>query len=77
MSWQSDYVTFHRRIHEQRKSLGISQPKAAEIIGVSERTYRTFETGGGDLEAAKVFKLANHLGIKIIISDGVIADGVD
>ena len=77
MSWQSDYVTFHRRIPEQRKSLGISQPKAAAIIGASERTYRTFETGGGDLEAAKVFKLANHLGIKIIISDGVIADGVD
>jgi hypothetical protein len=44
---------------------------------VSERTYRNFENGTGELEGAKLFKLASSLGIKIIISDGVIADGVD
>ncbi|MDP2699943.1 helix-turn-helix domain-containing protein [Thalassospira sp.] len=77
MSWQGDYLTFHRRIQEQRKALGLAQPKAAAIVGVSERTYRNFENGVGDLDAAKLFKLANELGIKIIISDGVIADGVD
>jgi transcriptional regulator with XRE-family HTH domain len=77
MSWQSDYLVFHRRIHEQRKALGMSQVKAASLIGVSERTYRNFENSAGELEGAKLFKLAHSLGIKIIISDGVIADGVD
>lgn len=77
MSWQSDYLVFHRRIHEQRKAHGITQMNAATLIGVSERTYRNFENGTGELEGAKLFKLANSLGIKIIISDGVIADGVD
>lgn len=77
MNWQADYLVFHRRIHEQRKALGMSQPKTASLIGVSERTYRNFENGTGELEGAKLFKLASSLGIKIIISDGVIADGVD
>lgn len=77
MSWQSDYLQFHRRLHEQRKSLGMTQPSAASLIGVSERTFRNFENGTGELEGAKLFKLANSLGIKIIISDGVIADGID
>lgn len=77
MNWQSDYLVFHRRIHEQRKALGMSQIKASTLIGVSERTYRNFENGTGELEGAKLFKLAHSLGIKIIISDGVIADGVD
>ena len=77
MNWQADYLKFHRRLHEQRKARGMTQPKAASLIGVSERTYRNFENGTGELEGAKLFKLASSLGIKIIISDGVIADGVD
>ncbi|WP_417834004.1 helix-turn-helix transcriptional regulator [Thalassospira xiamenensis] len=76
-SWQSDYLTLHTRLRQARESQHLTQAGAGERIGVCERTYRDFEAGRTDLSAAHVFRLATVLGIKIIISDGVIADGVD
>tara|TARA_R110002167_G_scaffold248302_1_gene454283 strand:- start:197 stop:433 length:237 start_codon:yes stop_codon:yes gene_type:complete len=76
-NWQSDYLTLHTRLRQARQSKRLTQAGAGESIGVCERTYRDFEAGQTDLPAAVVFRLAHVLGIKIIISDGVIADGVD
>ncbi|AJD50320.1 MULTISPECIES: helix-turn-helix transcriptional regulator [Pseudomonadota] len=76
-AWQSDYLTLHTRLRQARQSKRLTQAGAGERIGVCERTYRDFEAGRTDLPAAHVFRLAHVLGIKIIISDGVIADGVD
>ena len=76
-NWQSDYLTLHTRLRQARQSKRLTQAGAGECIGVCERTYRDFEAGRTDLPAAVVFRLAHVLGIKIIISDGVIADGVD
>lgn len=75
--WQSDYLTLHTRLRQARENQHLTQAGAGECIGVCERTYRDFEAGRTDLPAAHVFRLAHVLGIKIIISDGVIADGVD
>ncbi len=76
-SWQSDYLTLHTRLRQARESQHLTQADAGACIGVSERTFRDFESGKIDRPAAEVFRLAHVLGIKIIISDGVIADGVD
>lgn len=76
-SWQSDYLILHTRLRQARLDKGLTQATAGACIGVSERTYRDFEAGKIDRPAAEVFRLAHLLGIKIIISDGVIADGVD
>tara|TARA_R110000787_G_scaffold262857_1_gene368475 strand:+ start:322 stop:558 length:237 start_codon:yes stop_codon:yes gene_type:complete len=76
-NWQSDYLTLHTRLRQARQSKRLTQAGAGECIGVCERTFRDFESGKTDLPAAHVFRLAHVLGIKFIISDGVIADGVD
>ena len=76
-NWQSDYLTLHTRLRQARESQHLTQAVAGACIGVCERTYRDFEAGKIDRPAADVFHLAHVLGIKIIISDGVIADGVD
>ncbi|WOI08979.1 helix-turn-helix transcriptional regulator [Thalassospira lucentensis] len=76
-AWQSDYLTLHTRLRQARQAQHLTQAGAGECIGVCEHTYRDFEAGRTDLPAAHVFRLAHVLGIKIIISDGVIADGVD
>ncbi|WP_417247591.1 MULTISPECIES: helix-turn-helix domain-containing protein [Pseudomonadota] len=76
-NWQSNYLTLHTRLRQARQSQRLTQAGAGDCIGVCERTFRDFESGKSDLPAAHVFRLAHVLGIKIIISDGVIADGID
>tara|TARA_R110002012_G_scaffold23178_2_gene78930 strand:- start:121 stop:357 length:237 start_codon:yes stop_codon:yes gene_type:complete len=76
-NWQADYLTLHTRLRQARLDKGLTQTGAGHCIGVCERSYRDFEAGRIDLPAAHVFRLAHALGLKIILSDGVIANGVD
>ena len=75
--WQADYWALHRRICAGRQRKGWETQEAADFIGVSAKQYEDFEAGLGELPAPQLFKIANATGIRIIISDGVIADGID
>lgn len=67
-SWLSDYLTLHAYISVERRNRGLTQAQAGELIDVCERSYRDFETGRGDLPAARIFRLADALGIRIQIN---------
>ncbi|MEQ5775708.1 helix-turn-helix transcriptional regulator [Thalassospira sp. NFXS8] len=68
MSWQADFVLLTYRIRKERLDKGLSQIEAANLIGVCERSYRDFEAGKSDLSSSRLFKLAQALGIQILIS---------
>lgn len=74
---QGDYFALRNRIRESRERKGLSVVEAASLVGVSEQRYQKFEAGQGELPAPIIFQIANAVGIRIIISDGVIADGID
>ena len=63
--WASEYLALHVLMHRTRRRLGLTQAAASGLAGVCERTFREFEAGRGDLPAAKVFQLADALGIHI------------
>ncbi len=63
--WRAEYLALHVQMHRARRRLGLTQAGAADLIEVCERTFRDFEAGRGDLPAAKMFQLADALGIHI------------
>lgn len=68
--WKSDLLTVQARIHKARKAAKITQAQAGEIIGVSDRTYRDFESGEKDIPASSLFLLAASLGIRVFSPEG-------
>ena len=65
VAWKADFLVLARLIHARRKAAGMTQVEAGALIGVSDRTYRAFENGYGDISARRVFMLAAKLGIRI------------
>lgn len=63
--WKGDYLGLCGEIRSQRKALKWTQDEAAAIISTSERTYRKFESGAGDISGQQLFCLCGHLGIRL------------
>ena len=53
------------RIKELRDREGMTQKDVAEMIGVSQSTYSTYENGINYLNAERLEKLANMTGAEI------------
>ncbi|AUG51516.1 helix-turn-helix domain-containing protein [Thalassospira marina] len=68
MSWQSELVVLTSRLRKARVNNGLSQSQVASQLGICERSYRDFEAGKRDLSSSRLFKLAQTLGIRILIS---------
>lgn len=56
-------VEIGRRLREVRDSLGYTQSKFAEILGVGEEHYRKIELGSSGLTVDKVWLLHDQLNI--------------
>ncbi len=61
----AEYLALHVLLRKARRRARLTQAGAGELIDVCERTFRDFEAGRGDLPAAKVFRLADLLGVRI------------
>lgn len=59
------------KLYELRKNAGLKQAEMADLIGVSEPTYRSRELGQSDFKMSEMFKIANFFNKKIgdIFSD--------
>lgn len=64
-SWLSEYLTLHACIKLARHEQGLTLAEAGAVAGICEQSYRDFEAGRGDLPAARVFRLADALGIRV------------
>ena len=53
------------RIKELRDREGMTQKDVAEMIGVSQSTYSTYENGINYLNAERLEKLANIYGVSV------------
>ena len=53
------------RIKELRDREGMTQKDIAEMIGVSQSTYSTYENGINYLNAERLEKLANIYGVSV------------
>ena len=77
MGWKDKFLVAHRQVCLTRTRHGHTQASAGLVAGVSERTYRDFESGTGDLNTARFFKLCHELGLEITIKEGVLENGAD
>lgn len=68
MNWQSELVSLTSRLRKARLDKGLSQSQIASQLGICERSYRDFEAGKSDLSSSRLFKLAQSLGVRILIS---------
>ncbi len=48
----------------RREALGLSQARLAALVGLSRATVNAFEAGATDLGVAKVFRIAQVLGLR-------------
>jgi transcriptional regulator with XRE-family HTH domain len=63
--WKGDLLTLMGRIHRARKAAKMTQAEAGAIIGVTDRTYREYESGDTSMTADDLFQLAAALGIRV------------
>lgn len=53
------------RLRELREARGLTQTSLALLVGVAERTYRSWEAGANVPHAANARKLAKRLGVTV------------
>ena len=53
------------RLREQRKARGLTQAALAYMVGVSERTIRSWESGEASPPKRQAAKLARRLGVTV------------
>jgi len=56
---------FHKRLRELRKLHNLTYDVLAEVIGVSVRAYRHYETGDREPRVDALIALANYFGVTI------------
>ena len=57
--------TFGEKVRDARASLGLSQPKVAELTGVSVRSVLAYEKGEKMPRQGTLLKLAKSLGVSV------------
>lgn len=62
----SDVEEVGASIRAARKEAGLTQKDLADLAGISERTVRAIETGGGNPALAAVAAAANTLGLRLV-----------
>lgn len=61
----SDAVAVGQAIRVARRESGLTQTQLGELVGLSDRTVRDIEKGGGSSSFAAVSAVANVLGLHI------------
>lgn len=54
---------FVERLKELRKAKGVTQKEMAELLGLTERSYRHYEAGEIDPPTKNTIKLANYFSV--------------
>ena len=54
-----------RRLWERRRVLGLTQTQVADAIGVAFQQIQKYECGGSRLSAARLWSVANALGVEV------------
>lgn len=54
-------------IQSVRKENGLTQEQLADLTGISERTFRSMESGQGNPSFSAVVSTASVLGIKLMV----------
>jgi len=57
--------SFPDRLKELRKAKGVTQKHMAELLSLTERTYRHYEAGGIDPPTSKMETLADYFGVSV------------
>ena len=60
----SESASLGAEIKARRNALGLSQARLAALVGLSRATVNAFEAGATDLGVAKVFRIAQVLGLR-------------
>lgn len=63
------------RLKEFRKSKGLTQNQAAELMGVPQQTYQRYESGKLDLKMSTIYNICKTLGVSADWLLGLTADG--
>ena len=58
-------ISFSSRLKELRKNKGVTQKQVAEILEISERNYRRYESGEIDPLTSNTIKLANYFNVSV------------
>ncbi|WP_159613286.1 helix-turn-helix transcriptional regulator [Glutamicibacter sp. JC586] len=55
-------------LQRARKLNGLTQEQLAELAGISERTLRSIERGGGNPSIEAVLSVVNVLGLRLVVA---------
>lgn len=58
-------IAFGKRVHEARKSKGISQERLAEMAGIDRSYMGNIERGEKNITLKKAYEICDALGIEI------------